>query len=168
MLSNCAIEAPKIPTRSSPNTSINLSTNLRQLRLIELASKMIQTVLEWLFKVIGLKQSVRVLCHRAFLIPNGPECYFINVTNLSFQRDAEITHVWMESGNEIPVLNPSRSLPRRLKPEETWETWIEVESLPTLVRADAFKLARVRLSNGRIIKSKKNENVPSVGYVPGG
>jgi len=135
--------------------------------MIEVASKMIESVLEWVFKIIGLKQSVRVLCHRAFFLPNGPECYFINVTNLSLQRDAEVTHVWIESGNEIPVLNLSRPLPRRLRPEESWETWIEVERLPIPVREDAFKLARVRLSNGRIIKSKKNENVPIAGYVPG-
>ena len=135
--------------------------------MTKVASKMIETVIEWLFKIFSLKQSVRVLCHRAFFLPNGPECYFINVTNLSLQRDAEVTHVWIESGNEIPVLNLSRPLPRRLRPEETWETWIEVERLPIPVREDAFKLARVRLSNGRIIKSKKNENVPIAGYVAG-
>lgn len=128
---------------------------------------MIQTVLDWLFKIIGLKQSVRVLCHRAFFLPKGPECYFINVTNLSLQRDAEVTHVWIESGDQIPVLDRSRPLPRRLRPEETWETWIEVERLPISIREDAFKLARVRLSNGRTIKSRRNENVPSAGHVPG-
>ena len=128
---------------------------------------MIQTVLEWIFKIIGLRQSVRVLCHRAFFLPNGPECYFIYVANLSLQRDTEITHVWLEGGEQIHVLNPSRPLPRRLKPEETWETWIGVESLPLTIREDAYTLARVRLSNGRIMKSKKNEDVPSAGYVPG-
>ncbi len=128
---------------------------------------MIQTVLEWLFRIIGLRQSVRVLCHRAFFLPNGPECYFINVTNLSLQRDAEVTHAWMACDNELPMLNPSRPLPRRLRPEESWETWIEVNNLPASVRDGAFNLARVRLSNGRVIKSKKNMNVPSAGYVPG-
>ena len=128
---------------------------------------MIQTVLEWIFKIIGLQQSVRVLCHRAFFLPNGPECYFINVANLSLQRDAEITHVWLDSDEQIHVLNPSRPLPRRLKPEETWETWIEVNTLPLSIREDAYTLARVRLSNGRIMKSKKNEDVPSAGYIPG-
>lgn len=128
---------------------------------------MIQIVLEWIFKIIGIKQSVRVLCHRAFFLPNGPECYFINVVNLSLQREAEITHVWLESDEQIPVLNPSRPLPRRLKPEETWGTWIEVDTLPQSIREDAYTLARVRLSNGRIMKSIKNDDVPSAGYVPG-
>jgi len=135
--------------------------------MIEAAWNVIQTVLEWLFKIIGLSQRVRVLCHRAFFLPNGPECYFINVANLSPQRDAEVTHVWIECDNQIPVLNPSRTLPRRLRPEESWETWITVNSLPASVRDNALKLARVRLSNGRIIKSKENKNVPSAGYVPG-
>ena len=137
------------------------------LHMIEVPSRMIQTVFEWVFKIIGLKQSVRVLCHRAFLLPKGPECYFINVTNLSLQRDTEITHVWIESGDQIPVLNPSRPLPKRLKPEGTWETWIEVERLPISIREAAFRLARVRLSNGRIINSRRNEDVPIAGYVPG-
>ena len=131
---------------------------------------MIQTVLafrEWIFKIIGQIQFVRVLCHRAFFLPNGPECYFINVVNLSLQRYAEITHVWLESDEQIPVLNPSRPLPRRLKPEETWETWIVVDTLPQSIREDAYTLARVRLSSGRIMKSIKNDDVPNAGYVPG-
>jgi hypothetical protein len=132
-----------------------------------MAPIMMQTILEWLFKIIGLRQAVRVLCHRAVLLSQRRECYFINVTNLSLQREAEVTHVWMECGREIPVLNPARRLPRRLKPEESWETWIEVESLPASFREDAFKRARVRLSSGRIIKSTKNESVPAAGYVPG-
>jgi hypothetical protein len=128
---------------------------------------MIQAILEWLFRIIGLKQSLRVRCHRAFLLPSGPECYFINVANLSLQREAEITHVWIEGPDQVPVLNPSRSLPRRLRPEETWETWIAVDSLPKAIQQDSFELARVRLSNGRIVKSGKNTDVPSAGYVPG-
>lgn len=135
--------------------------------MVEIVSVMVQMVLDWLFKIIGLRQSVRVLCHRAHFLPSGPECYFINVTNLSPQRDAELTHVWMACGEDIHVLNPSRPLPHRLRPEESWETWVEVNKLPMPVRVTAFNLARVRLSNGRIIKSKKNENVPSAGFVPG-
>lgn len=128
---------------------------------------MVQTILEWLFKMIGLRQAVRVLCHRADLLPQGEDCYFINVTNLSLQRNAEVTHVWIQCEKDIPVLNAFRTLPRRLRPEESWETWIEANKLPPSIRDDAFKLARVRLSNGRIIKSTENTNVPIAGYVPG-
>src|SRR5437667_832841 len=127
---------------------------------------MVQTILDWLFKILGLRQSIRVLCHRAHFLPNGPECYFINVTNLSPQRDAELTHVWVAGDVDIPVLNPSRLLPHRLRPDESWETWIEVNRLPVRVRETAFNLARVRLSNGRVIKSKENKDVPSAGFVP--
>lgn len=128
---------------------------------------MVQVIIEWIFRIIGLSQKFQVLCHRAFILPNGPECYFINITNLSPQRDAELTHIWMACDNEIHVLNPSRPLPRRLKPEESWETWIEVNKLPNSVQSNAFNLARVRLSNGKILKSKKNESVPSAGFIPG-
>lgn len=130
-------------------------------------SKMIQIVLQWLFKTIQLTQRLRVLCHRAVMLPGGPECYFINVTNISLQRDVEITHVWMDCSDELPVLNPLRPLPRRIKPEESWETWIAMNSLPQSVRDDGYDLARVRLSNGRIFKSKENKNIPGAGYVPG-
>ncbi len=135
--------------------------------MIEVISAMVQVILGWIFKIIGLAQNVRVLCHRAFILPNGPEGYFINVTNLSPQRDAEITHVWMACAEDIQIINPSRPLPRRLKPEESWETWIEINNLTEQDQSDAFSLARVRLSNGKILKSKKNENVPSAGRIPG-
>lgn len=139
--------------------------------MAEVFSSIVQTALGWLFKIFGLCQQVRVLCHKAFILPNGPngpECYFINVTNLSPQRDAEITHVWMACcEEEIHIINPLRPLPRRLKPEESWETWIEVNNLPEAYRANAFSLARVRLSNGKTLVSKKNENVPATGSIPG-
>lgn len=128
---------------------------------------MLQTILDWLFKLLRLRQSVGVLCHQAVLLPAGPECYFINVTNLSPERDATITHVWMDCGTQISILNPSRPLPHRLKPEDTWETWIEINRLPLPFRNNAFECGRVRLSNGRVIKSKQNTTVPAVGYVPG-
>jgi hypothetical protein len=83
------------------------------------------------------------------------------------QRDAEITHVWLESDNPIHAPNLFRSLPSRLRPEETGETGIEVEVLPESILEDSFKLARVRLSDGRAIGSKENEDVPGDGSAPG-
>jgi len=128
---------------------------------------MIQVILAWVFKIIGLGQKVQVLCHRAFFLPNGPECYFINVTNLSPQRDAELTHIWMACDQDIHILNPSRPLPHRLRPEESWETWVEIDKLPNSAQSNAFNLARVRLSNGKVLTSKKNKSVPSAGFIPG-
>jgi hypothetical protein len=59
-------------------------------------------------------------------------------------------------------------LPKRLKPDETWETWVEVNKIPRELHEDAYTLARVRLSTGNIIKSVKNIEIPESGIVPGG
>jgi hypothetical protein len=59
-------------------------------------------------------------------------------------------------------------LPKRLKPDETWETWVEVNRIPSELHEDAYTLARVRLSTGKIIESAKNTEVPESGIVPGG
>ena len=128
---------------------------------------MIQTILGWIYKILNLAQQVRVLVHRAYL-SSGTDCYFINVTNRSPSRDAEVTHVWFACNPDIHVLNHQRPLPRRLRPEESWETWIEVNKFPDTIRENAFTFARVRLSNGRVINSKRNTNVPGEGYIPGG
>jgi hypothetical protein len=96
--------------------------------------------------ILGLRQQIRVLVHRAVLLHNYTGCYFMNVTNKSLSRDVETTHVWFAGDPEIHVLNPQRVLPRRLRPDESWETWIEARLLPTSVRDTAHTLARVRLS----------------------
>ena len=90
------------------------------------------------------------------------------MTNLSFQRDVIVTHVWIENIDQIPILNPSRPLPKRLKPEGVWETWIEIEKLPISIREDTYEQARIKLSNGRIINPKRNKKFPNAGYVHNG
>ncbi len=129
-------------------------------------SAITQTVLGWIFKLLHLRQEVRVLCHHAYLRPSAG-CYFVNVTNLSLSRHVQITHVWFKCEPEVHVLNPERPLPRLLRPEESWETWIEADKLPHSMGDQVYTMARVRLSNGRIFKSKLNEDVPSAGFVPG-
>lgn len=54
---------------------------------------MTKIVLEWFFRIVGLRQSVQVMYHRALILPSDPECCFINVTNLSPQREVEVTDV---------------------------------------------------------------------------
>jgi hypothetical protein len=93
-------------------------------------------------------------------------CYFINATNLS-DREIEITHIWFDCDPDIHVMQPDRPLPKRLKPDETWETWIEAYRVPDAC-GEPFTLARARLSTGVIVTSEKNENVPSQGFIPGG
>lgn len=129
--------------------------------------QMIQNILQWVFELVGLRQSVRVKCHIASFKPSGPTCLFINVVNLSLQRDVEITHVWIEHQGQISVLNEERKLPYRLKPEQSWETWIRLADLPQGIPNSIYSLARIRLSNGKVFKSKINKDVPYEGYVPG-
>ena len=116
-------------------------------------------------------RKLRLTVHRACFL-SGPnysqECYFINVTNLSQNREIEITHVWFALSEKFPVLRSERPLPRRLKADETWETWIEISKLPSkLNERTIFKSARVRTSNGTVFRSKYNKHVPNFGTVPG-
>lgn len=112
---------------------------------------------------------VRVKVHKAIFARHGFQCYFVNVTNLSLNREVEITHVWFDCPEKVYALPKERPLPKRLKADETWETWVDVGALPTgLTNADVYKLGRVRLSTGKVFKSSQNRRVPSVGYVPGG
>ena len=64
-------------------------------------------------------------------------------------------------------IKKERKLPYRLKPEESWETWVKLSDIPDDILNNINKLARVRLSNGKILKSKANRNIPNEGYVPG-
>ena len=65
------------------------------------------------------------------------------------------------------MLQPLRPLPKRLKPDETWESWLDVADVPKSCRDKAFTLARARLSNGSVVKSRRGDP-PPVGQVPGG
>jgi len=118
-------------------------------------------------ELVDIQRKARVMVHKAYFINNTCPYFFINVTNLSYQREIEITHVWFDCDFQVSVMQPSRPLPRRLKTDESWETWIEVDAIPKLLRNNAFTLARVRLSSGEVITSVKNEGVPHTGTVPG-
>jgi hypothetical protein len=87
------------------------------------------------------------------------------LTNLSENREIEATHIWLESEPELHILNPKRQLPKRLKPDESWETWIELERIPEPIRNNPYDLFRVRLTSGEIINSSQNKNVPRMGTV---
>ena len=113
------------------------------------------------------QRRLRLTVHRAVFQHNNLLCYFINVTNLS-ERELEITHVWFDCKPQVHALQPDRPLPKRLKPDETWETWIEAHRLPAWVHKDPYHLTRARLSTGAVVESQKNESVPDQGYVPGG
>jgi hypothetical protein len=114
---------------------------------------------------------VRVRVHRARFVGGsgyGPECYFVNITNISLNREVEVTHVWVECPGAVHIVRNERPLPKRLRADETWETWIGVDQIPAaLSDFEVFKLARVRISTGKVFRSRRNKRVPSLGYVPG-
>lgn len=63
----------------------------------------------------GQERVLKLRVHRARIVGNPKEYYFINATNLSPNRVLEITHIWYEDTKyNIPVSNPSRRLPVRL------------------------------------------------------
>lgn len=127
-----------------------------------------KSVFGWLCRAVRGRRKLRVLVHRGTFEAGGPEHYFVNVTNLSADREVEVTHVWFQTDPVINVMQPDRPLPKRLKPDETWETWVCVDEFPIKDEERTFKLARVRMSTNAIVKSKKNRGVPSKGFVPGG
>ena len=125
-----------------------------------------------LLTVVGLclpliiHRRLRVLVHRAFFSGNPEPYYFINVTNLSRNREIEIVNIWFETTPPTFVRNPRRTLPKRLKVDETWETWIAAKDLPQDPDR-IYKLCRFKLSNGKVVTSRQNKKVSAEGTVPG-
>jgi hypothetical protein len=116
------------------------------------------------------RRSVRVWIHKAFPLGTRPAqlCYFVNVTNLSPARSVEITHVWFEHVPPVYFHNLARPLPKRLAPDESWETWVPVDEIPVDALRDAFGAFRVQLSTGKVIPSRRRRSVPPFGAIPGG
>jgi hypothetical protein len=114
------------------------------------------------------RRKVRVLVHRAFFTswPNPNPHYFIKVTNLSREREVEITHVWFQAEPRRNVLNPHRPLPKRLKLDEAVGDLDRGERGAT---DSASRACRPRLALIRgTIKSRLNRNVPPEGFVAEG
>lgn len=114
------------------------------------------------------RRIARLTVHHAYHAGSAVPCFFVNVTNLSRTRDIEITHVWFASRNPVNILEPERPLPRRLRPDESWETWVAASAVPTRFPRDVYTLARARLSTGKILRSRRNRDVPTRGAIPGG
>src|SRR6266581_2814184 len=70
---------------------------------------------------------VRVTAHRAYFLNNPDQQRFITVTNLSPKREVEVVRVWIAGFPTIEVL--SQPLPKRLKTDESWETWVSISIL---------------------------------------
>lgn len=114
------------------------------------------------------RRKLLLTVHRAEFVATGRECYFVKATNVSRNRDMELTHVWFACVPEVQALAPERPLPKRLKPDESWETWVDAGRLPPDLGTRALKLARARLSSGIVVKSRAAKDLPGEGYVSGG
>ncbi len=112
------------------------------------------------------KRRIRVLVHRAFLEDKRKEAFFITITNLTLDRELEMTNIWFNSNPKIHVIRDDRPLPKTLKPNETWGTWLPVNKLPLGYHSYAFKMVRVRLFNGTLAYSEENLTHPEKEMVP--
>ena len=122
--------------------------------------------LVWLVNQIWLKtQKPIVLVHEAFFSNTPKPYYFIKVQNHSQKYNFTITHVWIEDKEKVHIVNNNRPLPKKLKPTDEWETWIEKSKITD--KDNVYFNVRVKLSDNRILKSKLNKKVPSQGYVAG-
>lgn len=108
---------------------------------------------------------MRALVHRAIFLPISAEHLFLKVTNLSETREVEITHIWFATEPPVHILNSARPLPARLRLGETFETWVPVVEVPNVSNVEF--LGRVQMSNGKVVRSRLNKNVPPVGNVAG-
>ena len=100
----------------------------------------------------------------AFFVNGRVPFLFVNVVNLSHDREIEITHVWFDVEPEVNVVLDERPLPKRLQPDESWETWTEAAKL--VHESHPETLARVRLSSGKVIKSRRTRTCPPLATSP--
>jgi hypothetical protein len=108
------------------------------------------------------RRRVSVLVHRAYPMGSAEQHYYMKVTNLSRDRDIVVTHTWFDTNPRLDILDLDHP---RLRPDETVETCVPVAALRGASNAE--RLGRVRLSNGKTVKSRLNTNVPPVGYMAG-
>jgi hypothetical protein len=127
----------------------------------------IEKILDLVGPELLVRRRLRFTVHRAAFLNTGREAFFLNATNLSKEREVELTHVWLASSPPIAAIQPERPLPKRLKPDETWETWIYTDQIPLPLRKSVVSLARARLSTGKQVKAQPNLDGPPIGAVPG-
>ena len=112
------------------------------------------------------RRRIRVLVHRAVLEDKQKEAFFITVTNLTLDREIVITNIWFNSNLRVHVIRNDRLLPKKLKPNETWDTSLPINKLPLGYHPYAFKMVRARLSNGTLAYSEENLTHPEKEIVP--
>jgi hypothetical protein len=123
-----------------------------------------------LYRLLDLAQDfrrVRFRAHKAYFAGGNEEHLFLTVTNVSRSREIEVTHVWLATSPIVSALPAERPLPVRLRPDQAWETWIPIASVRPAYTHSLLTLGRLRLSDGRTLRSRPDHDVPPEGYVPG-
>lgn len=96
----------------------------------------------------------------------NPSLYwFMTVTNKSQARDIELTHAYFADAPSERLLT-NMPLRTRLKPDETWEGWLNVANLANTSNVE--QSGRVLISGkNEPIRSRRNRHVPAIGNVAG-
>jgi hypothetical protein len=115
--------------------------------------------------VVQKRRRVHVGVHQAYFTGSSVPHQFIKVTNLSPTREIEVTHVWVEGQPNVNVVLKERPLPKRLRPDEQTEFWIPAADVAHVRNVE--RAVRVRVTNGKVIKSRVDKNLPDQGYVAG-
>lgn len=111
-----------------------------------------------------MPQSLTVLVHTAAFLDSDENAvkspgklYFLVVTNIG-ESPVQLTHVWVEGDPVVHVLD---KLPKYLKPEQQYVTWV-AESVLAHVE-DPFTAFRVFTSRQNTFTSERNEQIPPKG-----
>ena len=105
-----------------------------------------------------------LLVHKAYFNGNPIQHFFIKLINTSESKEIEITHVWYKNEN-ITVDILTAPLPKRLKPDEIYETWVPVDQIPN--DENAFQNFHAVISTGEAFTSKQNIDVRPFGFIAG-
>lgn len=123
------------------------------------------------FEKLLTKRKVSVLVHKGVFEDDHPEgrdldekYYFVKIINTSPWRDLEVSHIWVDTDPIFHVLNDDRPLPARIRPDETFETYIPELDLPKH-HENIETLVKVQLSVGKIFSSHQNIKVPGQGQI---
>ena len=133
----------------------------------DLVFSVVGLFLETTSLLVEVVRRVRVTVHLGYFPGSNQQHAFVNVANLSGNRDVEVGAVWFETPERVPVLNGDRPLAELLKPGASWETWIPLDQLGGLAGNRLYRSARVRLAGGRVVKSRRNKSTPPAGTPPG-
>lgn len=131
-----------------------------------------RTVFHWLERKLGSgglsTGKVLLKMHDGVLLPSNLPCYFLTVCNFS-SLPSTVTHVWMETAD------PASGLPRQVQlifpgwgpilPSDVREACVPKELFPDV--ENWFLCGRIRLSDGQVLESTLDLNVPPMGLIPG-